>query len=236
MFYGNEFPKYLRSTPITMEDKHPFALMEPNSGEQILPKDFNTTLSARQRNLISTIQDVVRGSKNYGALIDSLEKFRANNPDAINETLHRIIENEEGVFSVGIQIALAGAPSDFEIHLATAFQVPFDPSLFDNIYLTEEIQEVDDLSVLAVTATNGMTILAQNCDLTNPMVIIGIEAQLSIHDMINEERWSAVKCELLGGIPAIIVMRRWGLLNSTVLIETGTDENTIFSDLIERIL
>lgn len=236
MFSGNDFPKYLRSTPIIMEKDHPFALMEPNSGNQILPEQYNTVLSPRQRKVISDLQTSIRGCDTYGQLIDVLDKLRTDKPDAIGEVLHRLLEDEDGNFNLGMQLVLVGAKEDFEIFLATAFKVKFDPELFQDIYLDEESQEVDDLTMLSVTATNAMTMLVQNCDIENPLVIMGIEAQLSVHDVINEQRWAGVKCELLGGIPAVIVMRRWGLLNSTTIVEHGVDENAIFSDLVESLL
>lgn len=236
MFTGNTFPKYLYGTPIEMERNHPFAVMEPNSGEQILPKDFNTVLSARQRKIIDNLQHAMRGCKNYIELMNSLEDYSKKNPDDLEETLHHIIEDENGDFSIGLQMAIKAAPTDFSIFVATAFQVKYNPAIFDQIYSDEDVIEVDDYTVLSVSATNAMTIIVQNCDIENPAVPKAIAAQLSIHRSIDEYRWSGVKCEILGGVPPIIIMRRWGLLDSTKLNDNGIDENTIFGELVEKLL
>lgn len=235
MIEGLNFPKYLHGTPITMYKEHPYSIIEPKSGEHIAPKDQAAILSPRQISIIGALKRGFVKSSTYASLIKFLEDYRAQHPDDIGENLHHLIEDEDGNFSVGLRVNILGAPTDFEIILATVFLVVFNPEKFEQVYLEDEIGEINDYVAMCSLATNTMAVLASNADLNNPMVIKAIELQLKVHELINDYRWSGIKCELLAGIPAIIVMRRWGIVDSTSVVEHGINENVLFSDIVEKI-
>lgn len=237
MFTNKEFPKYLHATPIVVETKQPYAVLEPTTGEQIPPEQFTTALSERQQKIIKEIfRKTMIGQKTYIGMVKSLEDFSVKNPGTIGDTLHHLFEDENGDFHIGLQIEIVAVkPYDFDIQVATAFPVNHNPELFGEIYLEEDQGFVDDMTMLSVSATNAMSILAQNCDLSNPLVLAAVERNLEIHRSIDEYRWSGAACEIFGGIAAVIVMRRWGFLNSTGLTPKGIDENIQFANLVETL-
>lgn len=234
MYEGRHYPGYLGSTPIKMEVKHPYAVIEPNSGQQITPDQFDSILSPRQRMAVTKFKDIISGCRTYGQLIDRLANVTEKVSDVYSALQHHIIEGETGDFSVGIMVTIKPSPMDYEICLATTVEVVWDMKLFEIAYDDEDVIEVDSYTSIAASATNAMSLLSRGSDYRLPQVQKVLGSYWDILQSINEYRWSGIKCELLAGIPPLIIMRRWGVLSVDGIIENGIDENKIFAELAEK--
>lgn len=234
MYEGREFPKYLASTPIKMEAQHPYAVIEPNSGNQILPNQFDSILSPRQKSAVFKFKDIIFGCKTYGQLIDRISSVTEKVSDVYSKLKHHIVEDETGEFSIGIMVTVRASKTDYEICIATTIQVGLNHKLFEIAYDDEDVIEVDSYTTIAATATNAMSMLARSSDCRLPQVKNALTEFWNILQSINDYRWSGIKCELLAGIPALIVMRRWGVISVDNIIENGINEYTLFAELAEK--
>lgn len=237
MYVNNEFPEYLRDTPVFIAPKHPYAIVEPNSGEQIRPSDFNKVLSSRHKGLINLFPKAMGNSKSYGELIDRLVEMQKMYPEDFSEIQHHLMEQDGGTFVVGLQVVINAdaAKGDFELNIVTTVEVPFDFEKFNDLYDDEEVLAVDDYAIMASSVTYALTLIAQN---TNPERPGGVEVLSQIakgHDVIDLVRWEYVERELRHGISAIHVMRRWGLVDKSNVIPGGKKEYEQFVAIINKI-
>jgi hypothetical protein len=235
MYEGREFPKYLGTTPIKMETQHPYAVVEPNSGEQIAPADLKNVLSPRSYQAVNKFANIIRGARTYGQLIDRLAAITEKVGDVYSNLVHHVVASEDtGAFNVGIQLSVKPSAMDFEVLLVTVIPVVYDPTIYDNIYLTEELDEVDSYTVICASSTNAMLILTQSSDINLPQVKTALSAYNAVNRNIDEYRWSGVTCELLHGVPPLFVMRRWGIVNNEGVIPEGYNEYAKFNELFEK--
>lgn len=234
MYEGRELPEYLSTTPILIETQHPYAVLEPNSGNQIPPSDFNNVLSPRQRYAVTKFKDIIRGSKTYGQLIDRISAVTENVSDVYKSLLHHVIEDDNGMFSVGLQVLIKASPTDYDIVIATVASVPLNMDKFELIYDDEDVMDVDALTTICASTTNAIAAIGQTTHVENPLVIKAINKYHQILMDIEEYRWSGIKCELLGGVPALYVMRRWGVVNLEGVVDGAVNEYTKFGDLVTK--
>lgn len=235
MYEGREFPNYLGTTPIKMETQHPFAVVEPNSGEQIDPGQLRNVLTPRSYNAVMKFPSIIRGARTYGQLIDRLAAMTEKVGDTYTNLIHHVVAAEDtGAFNVGIQISVKPSALDFEILLVTVIPVVYDPTIYDEIYLTEELDEVDSYTVICASSTNAMLILTQSSDINLPQVKAALSAYNAVNRNIDDYRWSGVTCELLNGVPPLFVMRRWGIVNNEGVIPEGINEYARFAEIFEK--
>lgn len=237
MYINNEFPEYLRSTPVVVAPNHPYAIVEPNSGEQILPTDFNKVLSARHKGLISNFPKALYKVTSYGDLIDRLMAMIADFPEDYGELQHHLMEQEGGTFVVGIQVPIHADASkgDFELNIVTTVEVPFDFEKFNNLYDDEEVMAVDDYAIMSSSVTYALTLIAQNTNPERPGYTEVLSHIAKGHDTIDLVRWEYIERELRHGISAIHVMRRWGLVDKSGIIPGAPKEYDRFVEIFNKV-
>lgn len=234
MYEGRELPEYLSTTPILMEKQHPYAVLEPNSGNQIPPSEFESVLSPRQRYAVTKFKDIIRGAKTYGQLIDRIASVTEKVGDVYNSLLHHVIEDDNGMFSVGLQVVIKASPTDYDIVIATAINIPLNMDKFEIIYNDEDVLDVDALTTICASTTNAIAAIGQTTHVENPLVINAIIKYHQILMDIDAYRWSGIKCEILGGVPALYVMRRWGVVNLEGIVDGAINEYTKFGDIVAQ--
>lgn len=234
MYEGRELPEYLSTSPILIETRHPYAVLEPNSGNQIPPSEFNNILSPRQRSAVTKFKDIIRGAKTYGQLIDRIASVTEQVSDVYKSLLHHIIEDDSGLFAIGLQVMIKASPTDYDIVIATAVNIPLNMDKFDIIYDDEDVLDVDALTTICASTTNAIASIGQTTHVENPLITNALIKYHQILMDIDAYRWSGVKCELLGGVPALYVMRRWGIVNLEGIVDGAENEYTKFGDLVAK--
>lgn len=237
MYVNKEFPDYLRTTPVFVAPNHPYAIVEPNSGEQIRPSDYDKVLSTRHKGLISNFPKALNKVTTYGELIDRLIAMVEEFPEDYGDLQHHLMEQDGGTFVVGIQLPINADKSntDFELNIVTTVEVPFDFEKFNNLYDDEEVIAVDDYAIMASSVTYALTLIAQNTNSERPGVVEVLSHIAKGHEVIDLVRWEYIERELRHGISAIHVMRRWGLVDKSGIIPGAPKEYDRFVEIFNKI-
>lgn len=236
MYINKDFPRYLHLTPLEVDSNIEYAAVMPSTGEQIPKNMLYQAVTPRMLKLIKRIPGFIRGKRTYFDLMKSLTEMVEHKPLDYSSVSHHLIEEETGMFILGIRInILPRNEDDYEVEISFVLPVIFDVELFNSIYTDIETQRAaDDYAISATAITNSFKLIASNVDMERYAVKNILKCLNDAHGAMETHRWLSIRDELEGGVPAIFVMRRWGVLDKSKVVPNGENELERFEKVFNQ--
>lgn len=243
MYLGNDFPDYIKATPLMMDVERSIVILEPNTGETISKEVFNDAASRAMQSNHDLLMKLFGSKKpiNYGKFIEQFVDLAELAPDRFTDITHGIVESDDAALMVTLSVRSMDKNPRNPIEMIYSIGIPIlfeEDKLFD-AYGTEDLIEVNEKTQIIFALTNSILMLA-NMSFVNATGGDSkrvIEGLIALRNEMSDIRWAGIKTELYHKVSPLIVRKRWGIVN-TVDFEGGEDEdarfeqcyNTIFCD------